>query len=246
MGAMLLTVIRSTWINKTANWSRKPTGPASATSQPERRMVVNVGDTFPPSSATRVSPIGIATPPSTTSSAPPHGRRAGPGFGYPTAFGMGNLTWAYLHIALHEWFGERPGSPTIGTQFRSAVTRGKQVVVSATVTAVRELGDGQTEIDLDLRAEDGGGAARAGTATVVLATSDAESSAGGGIGYVAIDAFDDGLREQLEANLARLDRVELPLDGRRHAAVAIVVVGPEPGRRRAREPGSRQAGRRCC
>jgi len=31
---------------------------------------------------------------------------AGRAAGYPTAFGMGNLTWAYLHIALHEWFGE--------------------------------------------------------------------------------------------------------------------------------------------
>ena len=45
---------------------------------------------------------------------------------------------------------------------------------------------------------------------------------------MAFDAFDDRLREQLEANLARLDRIELPLDGRRHAAVAIVVVGAEP------------------
>jgi acyl dehydratase len=89
--------------------------------------------------------------------------------GYPTAFGMGNLTWAYLHIALHEWFGETARIATIGTQFRSAVTRGKQVVVSATVTAVREAGD-ETEIDVELRAEDGDGTLLApGTATVVVA-----------------------------------------------------------------------------
>jgi 8-oxo-dGTP pyrophosphatase MutT (NUDIX family) len=51
---------------------------------------------------------------------------------------------------------------------------------------------------------------------------------------VPIDAFDDRVRDQLEANLALLDRTELPLDGRRHAAVAIVVVGAEP----AAQPGS--------
>jgi 8-oxo-dGTP pyrophosphatase MutT (NUDIX family) len=37
-------------------------------------------------------------------------------------------------------------------------------------------------------------------------------------------AFDDGLRDTLEANLRRLDRLSIPLDGRRHAAVAVVVV----------------------
>jgi acyl dehydratase len=89
--------------------------------------------------------------------------------GYPTAIGMGNLTSAYLHIALHQWFGETARIATIGTQFRSAVTRGKPVVVSATVTAVRGDGDGQTQIELDLRAEDGDGTLLApSTATVVV------------------------------------------------------------------------------
>lgn len=36
--------------------------------------------------------------------------------------------------------------------------------------------------------------------------------------------FDEGLRAGLTANLARHDRWELPLEGRRHAAVAVVVV----------------------
>jgi 8-oxo-dGTP pyrophosphatase MutT (NUDIX family) len=36
--------------------------------------------------------------------------------------------------------------------------------------------------------------------------------------------YGDGLRELLRANLADHDRIEEPLDGRRHAAVAIVVV----------------------
>jgi acyl dehydratase len=82
---------------------------------------------------------------------------AGRAAGFPTAFGMGNLTSAYLHIALHQWFGETARIETITTQYRSAVTRGKQVVVRATVTAVRSVGDRETAIELDLRAEDDDG-----------------------------------------------------------------------------------------
>lgn len=91
--------------------------------------------------------------------------------GYPTAFGMGNLTWAYLHVALHEWFGEQARIAAVGAQFRAAVTRGKQVVVSAVVTGVRPAQDGgdDAEIDVDLRAEDQDGVLLApGTATVVV------------------------------------------------------------------------------
>jgi len=40
--------------------------------------------------------------------------------------------------------------------------------------------------------------------------------------------FDDRLRAGLEQNLARHQRLAAPLDGRRHAAVAIVVVDSDP------------------
>jgi hypothetical protein len=91
--------------------------------------------------------------------------------GYPTAFGMGNLTWAYLHVALHQWFGEDARVAAVGSQFRSAVTRGKRVVISGQVTAVRPAAgdDALDEVDLALRAEDQDGALLApGTATVVV------------------------------------------------------------------------------
>jgi 8-oxo-dGTP pyrophosphatase MutT (NUDIX family) len=43
-------------------------------------------------------------------------------------------------------------------------------------------------------------------------------------------ALDASLRARLEANLAGLERISCPLDGRRHAAVAVVVVDAEaPG-----------------
>ena len=42
-------------------------------------------------------------------------------------------------------------------------------------------------------------------------------------------AFDDDLRERMRRRLAVHDRMEMPLDGRRHAAVAIVVVDSDLG-----------------
>jgi 8-oxo-dGTP pyrophosphatase MutT (NUDIX family) len=41
--------------------------------------------------------------------------------------------------------------------------------------------------------------------------------------------LDDALRTRVQSNLDRHDRVELPLDGRRHAAVAILIVDSEIG-----------------
>ena len=42
--------------------------------------------------------------------------------------------------------------------------------------------------------------------------------------------FDDGLRARLGANLEAHDRRTLPLDGRRHAAVALVIVDSDADR----------------
>ena len=41
--------------------------------------------------------------------------------------------------------------------------------------------------------------------------------------------FDDDLRDRMADRLASHDRLELPLDGRRHAAVAIVIVDSMAG-----------------
>lgn len=46
---------------------------------------------------------------------------------------------------------------------------------------------------------------------------------------VALFDCDDGLRSAIEARLAAHDRLEVPLDGRRHAAVAIVIVESQRG-----------------
>lgn len=41
--------------------------------------------------------------------------------------------------------------------------------------------------------------------------------------------FDDALRDRIADNLGRHRRLEIPLDGRRHAAVAILLVDSSPG-----------------
>ena len=131
-----------------------------------------VGDTFPPFTRDSGFPYWNRYAAVNDEFIPIHmdddsGRAAG----YPTAFGMGNLTWAYLHIALHQWFGDEARIAAAAVQFRSAVTRGKRVVVSGEVTAVRPAPgeDGLDEVGLALRAEDQDGALLApGTATVVV------------------------------------------------------------------------------
>ena len=87
--------------------------------------------------------------------------------GYPTAFGMGNLTWAYFHLALHSWFGDDAVIKTVAVQFRSAVTRGTQIHVRAVVKALRK--GPAAEVDLDIWAENSQGMRLVpGSATVQL------------------------------------------------------------------------------
>jgi hypothetical protein len=135
-------------------------------------MTFTVGDTFPP--FTRDSGFAYWNRYAAVNDEfiPIHMEDdAGRSAGYPTAFGMGNLTWAYLHVALHRWFGEEARVAAAGVQFRSAVTRGKRVVISGQVTGVRPApgDDACDEVDLALRAEDQDGTLLApGTATVVV------------------------------------------------------------------------------
>jgi hypothetical protein len=133
-------------------------------------MTISVGDTFPPFSRDSGFAYWNRYAAVNDEFIPIHMEDdAGRSAGYPTAFGMGNLTWAYLHVALHEWFGEEARVAAAGVQYRSAVTRGKRVLVTGTVTAVRPAANGGTEVDLALRAEDQDGTLLApGTATVVV------------------------------------------------------------------------------
>ena len=95
---------------------------------------------------------------------------AGKKAGYPGAFGMGNLQWAYLHNLVRDWLGEGGAIVSLKCQFRAANTKGMEVTARGVVTAVREDG-GKRLADLDVWTEDSTGAKLApGSVTVELAS----------------------------------------------------------------------------
>jgi acyl dehydratase len=65
---------------------------------------------------------------------------AGQAAGYPTAFGMGNLTWSYIHLAIHSWFGDTAVIARVAGQFRNAVIRGTVLSVEGEVASTEEQG----------------------------------------------------------------------------------------------------------
>ncbi|GAA1262062.1 hypothetical protein GCM10009677_12120 [Sphaerisporangium rubeum] len=95
---------------------------------------------------------------------------AGRAAGYASAFGMGNLQWAYLHNALRDWMGDDGRIVSLSCQFRGANTKGMTLTVTGTVTGVREE-DGTRLVDLDLAVKDQEGRTLTpATATVALDT----------------------------------------------------------------------------
>jgi acyl dehydratase len=94
---------------------------------------------------------------------------AGRDAGYPTAFGMGNLQWAYLHNLLRQWVGEEGRIEKMSCQFRGANVKGQTVTARGKVTAVVADG-GRRVIELDVWTEDQDGRRLApGRATVSVA-----------------------------------------------------------------------------
>ena len=93
---------------------------------------------------------------------------AGRAAGYPTAFGMGNLQWSYLHDLLRNWLGDEGRILKLACQFRSPNTKGQVVTASGTVTSVSVDGDRQI-VELTVQTKNQNGAVMApGTATVSL------------------------------------------------------------------------------
>jgi acyl dehydratase len=93
---------------------------------------------------------------------------AGQAAGYPSAFGMGNLQWAYLHDLLRQWMGDDGRIVRMSCQFRSANVKGQTITAHGTVTAVRDEGD-ERIVELDVWTEEQNGTRLApGTATVAF------------------------------------------------------------------------------
>jgi acyl dehydratase len=78
---------------------------------------------------------------------------AGRAQGFPGAFGMGNLMWAYLHNLVRDWMGDDGRIVSMSCSFRSPNNRGMTVEARGTVTGVREEG-GETLVDLELAVVD--------------------------------------------------------------------------------------------
>jgi len=93
---------------------------------------------------------------------------AGRAAGYPTAFGMGNLQWAYLHNLLESWLGESGRIVKLSCQFRSPNVKGQTVTAHGRVSSVR-YHDGELVVELDVWTDNQDGDSMApGTATVVI------------------------------------------------------------------------------
>jgi acyl dehydratase len=78
---------------------------------------------------------------------------AGRAAGMPTAFGMGNLQWSYLHNLLRNWLGDDGSILTIACQFRAPNIKGQTLSARGVVKEVRDENGGQV-VGLDVWIED--------------------------------------------------------------------------------------------
>src|SRR5262245_58252633 len=93
---------------------------------------------------------------------------AGRAAGFPGAFGMGDLQWAYLHNLLRDWAGPDGRLVRVSCRFRAPNQQGAVVTARGTIAAVHE-GDGVALVDLDVWTENADGSKIAvGEATVAI------------------------------------------------------------------------------
>ena len=78
---------------------------------------------------------------------------AGRAAGFPTAFGMGNLLFSYLHNLIRQWLGEEGEILELGCQFRAANLKGQTVTALGRVTEVTNHG-ARTVAALELWTQD--------------------------------------------------------------------------------------------
>lgn len=79
---------------------------------------------------------------------------AGRAAGHPTATGMGDLQWSYLHNLVRGWLGTPGRIVRIEGQFRGLITKGMTVTARGVVTAVDSEPGGTRTATLDIWIED--------------------------------------------------------------------------------------------
>jgi acyl dehydratase len=82
---------------------------------------------------------------------------AGQAAGYPGAFGMGNLIWAWMHCALEQWLDGRGAVEFLECRFKAPALKGDAITVTGTVIG-RTAEDDGTVLELELWAENQTGA----------------------------------------------------------------------------------------
>jgi acyl dehydratase len=93
---------------------------------------------------------------------------AGRGAGYPSAFGMGNLQWAYLHNLVRDWLGDRGRIVRLSCQFRGPNLRDQTVTARGIVdTVITDNGVVTAELTVWTEGQEGNKLAP-GKATVVF------------------------------------------------------------------------------
>ena len=91
---------------------------------------------------------------------------AGKAAGYPSAFGMGNLQWSYLHNVVRDWAGDNATILKVSCKFRGANTKGQTVTAGGVVRAINREGS-RTLVELDIWTKNQDGVPLApGSATV--------------------------------------------------------------------------------
>jgi acyl dehydratase len=91
---------------------------------------------------------------------------AGVAAGYPSAFGMGNLQWSYLHNVVRQWAGENATIVKVACTFRGPNIKGQTVTGGGVIRSVAHE-EGHTVVELDIWTKQQDGAVLApGSATV--------------------------------------------------------------------------------
>ncbi|MFG1924545.1 MaoC/PaaZ C-terminal domain-containing protein [Cryptosporangium sp. NPDC048952] len=78
---------------------------------------------------------------------------AGKAAGYPSAFGMGNLQWSYLHILVRQWLAGRGRIVTLSCQFRNPNLKGQTVTARGVVESIEP--DGSVVLNIWTENQDG-------------------------------------------------------------------------------------------
>lgn len=78
---------------------------------------------------------------------------AGQAAGYPGAFGMGNLQWAYLHNLIRQWLPDAGRILKVSCRFQLPNNKGQVVTAKGKVSAVR-IENGRQIVELEVLTED--------------------------------------------------------------------------------------------